>query len=445
MEKILKALDFEVKQVGDPADRVLEFIGSTAAVDRYGDIIEVSGWQLANYKKNPVFLFGHNYSMPPIGKAVKVEKGPDALTFQIKFATAEEYAFADTIYRLYLGGFLKATSVGFQDIVREPILAEPDGQGYAQQTGWRYKKQELYELSAVTVPANPEALIMAVKGGAISEKEGRVLGEINRLIGDLKGFSPEPPAPPEEGRGVIPFKEYPTADPGMKWDGPAQVAASDVAGLKVICTWFDSAAPDVKGSYKLPHHQAKGYMVVWKGVAAAMGALLGAQGGVDVPEGDRKGIYNHLAKHYAQFEKTPPDFKEYTDLEIRLIEIGLSFNMEEHRNRTLEGLLDLVEELEARVPGEEKDEAHTRAGAVLSAKNKKALQDAQVLIQQVLDAATPPEAGADNPGRVKNYYPMALNPGEEPHGGKPAKGAEADQAALAEIHKLTQTLRNTLK
>ncbi len=39
MELIHKALDFEVRQVGDPKDRILEFIGSTADVDRYGDII----------------------------------------------------------------------------------------------------------------------------------------------------------------------------------------------------------------------------------------------------------------------------------------------------------------------------------------------------------------------------------------------------------------------
>jgi HK97 family phage prohead protease len=166
MELIHKTLDFEVKQVGDPKDRTLEFVGSTADVDRYGDVIEMEGWDLRNYKKNPVFLWTHDYKQPPVGKAVKVGKTEKGLLFQVKFPTAEEYDFADTIYKLYLGGYLRATSVGFRDLEREPIT---DKEG--RQTGFRYKKQELYELSAVPVPANPNALIMAVQKGVVSSQE----------------------------------------------------------------------------------------------------------------------------------------------------------------------------------------------------------------------------------------------------------------------------------
>ena len=166
MELIRKDLDFEIKAVGDPQDRVLEFVGSTAQVDRYGDVIEVEGWDLKNYQKNPVFLWAHDYRQPPVGKAVQVGKTDQGLLFQVKFATAEEYPFADTVYKLYLGGYLRATSVGFQDLAREPIT---DKEG--KQVGWRFKKQELYELSAVPVPANPNALIMAVQKGVVSPRE----------------------------------------------------------------------------------------------------------------------------------------------------------------------------------------------------------------------------------------------------------------------------------
>ena len=61
MELLHKAIDFQVREVGDPADRILEFVGSTADVDRYGDIIEVEGWDLKNFKKNSPFLWAHNY------------------------------------------------------------------------------------------------------------------------------------------------------------------------------------------------------------------------------------------------------------------------------------------------------------------------------------------------------------------------------------------------
>jgi len=40
-----------------------------------------------------------------------------------------------------------------------------------------------------------------------------------------------------------------------------------------------------------------------------MQALLGARGGVDIPEEDRNPVYNHLALHYQQFEKEPPQLE----------------------------------------------------------------------------------------------------------------------------------------
>ena len=123
-----------------------------------------------------------------------------ALICQIQFATDEEiaaraaqqYPFADTIYRLYLGGFLKATSVGFQDLEREPII---DKKNEGRQTGWHFLKQELYELSGVTVPANPDAIMMAVQKGIITQEEAAgfpkeapsdpPLSDIDQRLGNL--------------------------------------------------------------------------------------------------------------------------------------------------------------------------------------------------------------------------------------------------------------------
>ncbi len=170
MELIRKNIDFAIKQVGEPEDRILEFIGSTADVDRYGDIIAVEGWDLKNYQKNPVFLWAHDYQQPPVGKAVKVDKTDQGLLFQVQFPTAEQYAFADTIYKLYLGGYLQATSVGFRDVEREAIVNKE-----GERTGWKYTKQELYELSAVPVPANPNAVMMAVQKGVINQEEAQRL------------------------------------------------------------------------------------------------------------------------------------------------------------------------------------------------------------------------------------------------------------------------------
>jgi len=432
MELIRKDLEFEIKAVGDPGDRTLEFIGSTAHVDRYGDVIEVEGWDLKHYEKNPVFLWAHNYNVPAVGKTLKVFKTDKALVFHVYFFTDEEInaqgwpsqiPTPETVYRLYLVGGLKATSVGFQDLEREPIT---DKEG--KQTGWRFKKQELYELSAVSVPANPYATIQqAVQRGVISECQAKLF------------------LPPEE-KGIIPFKDYPPDPEDADWNGPAEVKAAEVADLKKMCAWLDPESSDVKGSYKLPHHRADGYNTVWKGVAAAMTALLGAQGGVDLPEADRKGAYDHLAKHYAQFDKKPPEFKAYSDLDLRLIELGLApVEDEAGPQENLEKLMGLVDRLEARL-------TYAQAGAITPIKFidfdrpdlKEAVKEALKEFfggmekwRQAVSAALEDYLKDKEP---KDYYSLALNPGQEPEGGRPA--GEPD---FSQLLSSTQNLHQKFK
>ncbi len=155
MQLVHKVMDFEVGRA-DEAARTFWAVASSPTVDRQGDLIEPSGWDFANFLKNPVIPWAHDYASPPVARAlaVKVEKG--RLLFQAQFPTAEEYAFADTIYRLYKGGYLRAFSVGFAPLESEVATHQVGGRSL---TGTRYTKQELYEISCVTLPANPEALV----------------------------------------------------------------------------------------------------------------------------------------------------------------------------------------------------------------------------------------------------------------------------------------------
>jgi hypothetical protein len=81
--------------------------------------------------------------------------------------------------------------------------------------------------------------------------------------------------------------------------------------------WYDTGEdpehdpPQEKGAYKLPHHELidGDLKVVWRGVVAAMTVVNGARGGVDIPERDRRKVYDHLAAHYAEFDEEPPDYK----------------------------------------------------------------------------------------------------------------------------------------
>jgi len=153
-----------VKAVEDNSDEyVLNFVGSSETPDRHGDIVKSDDWNLSAYEKNPVFLWGHDHSGLPIGRAenVSVNTEEKRLEFKIKFAV-EEYPFAKTVYKLYKGGFLNATSVGF---IPKDVDYDEDKDAFI------LSNNELLELSAVTVPANPDALQMGFKKGLLDKED----------------------------------------------------------------------------------------------------------------------------------------------------------------------------------------------------------------------------------------------------------------------------------
>lgn len=108
---------------------------------------------------------------------------------------------------------------------------------------------------------------------------------------------------------VIGYKKEVLADVDANWDGGAEVKAATIEDLKAMCAWYDSSQTDNKGSYKLPHHTAKGHETVFKAVASAMVALNGGRTPINIPAADKPGVYKHLVKHYKDFDKPAPELK----------------------------------------------------------------------------------------------------------------------------------------
>jgi len=143
----------------DVGDRTLRYCFSDGSVDRAGDTIDPAGWDLANFKSNPVALWSHMSWEPPIGRASNVEVLKRRLMGDITYASFDEYPFADTIYRLSKGGFINAVSVGF-------IPLDWDfAQDKERPFGLDFHKQELLEISPCPVPCNPNALGAAKSAG----------------------------------------------------------------------------------------------------------------------------------------------------------------------------------------------------------------------------------------------------------------------------------------
>ena len=128
----------------------LTFVLSDATVDRYGDTIDPHGWDLSDFRNNPIALFGHD-GMFPVGKWANVRVEKDQLLADLIPAQKGTSARIDEIVSLVEQDILRTVSVGFK-----PIEYEPRKGG-----GINYKKQSLLECSVVGVPANPAALAVA--------------------------------------------------------------------------------------------------------------------------------------------------------------------------------------------------------------------------------------------------------------------------------------------
>jgi len=138
-------------------DRQVQVVVSTGAVDRDHDTIDPHGWDLKNFKKaNGPVLFAHDYHSLPIAKTDKIWVEDEKLKALARFATAEEYAFADSVYKMVKGGFLNCASVGFRPMKHAYV----ESQG-----GFEISKAELLEYSFVPVPANQECLVEAKASG----------------------------------------------------------------------------------------------------------------------------------------------------------------------------------------------------------------------------------------------------------------------------------------
>ena len=141
----------------------LDFVLSDETADRYGDVIAADGWELSNFKRNPIALFGHNSSFP-IGnwKDLHVENG--ALRGHLQLAPAGTSERIDELRKLVEAGILRAVSVGFLPLKKEKMNEHAD-----EYFGpFKYLKQELIETSLVSIPANPNALSVA-KGLKVSD------------------------------------------------------------------------------------------------------------------------------------------------------------------------------------------------------------------------------------------------------------------------------------
>lgn len=148
MKKFRKGIAFKQTSV-DETNYIVRGKFSTGTEDRDGEIIDQKGWRLDDFMRNPVILFAHDHYQPAVGKCVEIGLDQDGdLAGAIQFAVNENDD-AMSIFKLYAGGFMRAFSVGFENIRYE-----------YDEVNDRTTLLEnvLYEISCVNVPAAADAL-----------------------------------------------------------------------------------------------------------------------------------------------------------------------------------------------------------------------------------------------------------------------------------------------
>ena len=133
------------------ANGLVSFIASTDSVDRMGDRVRQDGWDLSQFKKNPVILWSHDHSIPPIGRAKRIEVKNGRLEMDVEYTPEDINPFGAMIGRMAKAGFLPAVSVGFRPLESRPLKSG----------GYEFLKNELLEVSSVGVPANQDAVQFA--------------------------------------------------------------------------------------------------------------------------------------------------------------------------------------------------------------------------------------------------------------------------------------------
>lgn len=159
---------FEVKQVkqitvGDEEFYEFEGYGSTFGnIDRVDDVMMAGCFTESLRKMTPVLLWQHEMNMP-LGIFTEVTEDSKGLFVKGRMPKTDTFVSGRVVPQMKVGSVNKM-SIGF---------TVPDRSAYEIDKGIRYiKKVDLFEISLVTIPANPEAGVTSnVKNFTFNEKQ----------------------------------------------------------------------------------------------------------------------------------------------------------------------------------------------------------------------------------------------------------------------------------
>ncbi len=295
----------------------MKFVATTSGVKRDGLDLRIDGIELKNFERNPVFLWVHSYSMPPLGKVVKIKRFKNKIEMTVLFDQGDE--FAVEIERKYREGFLTAVSIGW--IILEFERAEEDAEA-------RYiiLRSDLLDLSAVPVPGDPDALlpgreIKAMRDLALYSETLRD-NQDHAAVDDqqctyCRGWFPKPV---ELHHAERECKRLRDSQDVSHFALASSSARTTLVSNELLDDFADrlglrrDGAEFIEINNPSCIHEDDGE-ADWTRVATEMVRLFVDGAGKYLPGDERIQAYRHLARHYRKLGKTPPELLETARLD----------------------------------------------------------------------------------------------------------------------------------
>lgn len=134
----------------DDATRIIEGIATSPSPDRLGDVVEPKG---AKFSLPMPLLWQHDPNKP-VGNVIDAEVTDDGIRFRARIEKIDEPGTLkdrlDEAWQSVKKGLARGVSIGFSSTEPPELL---------RSGGLRFLSWEWFELSIVTIPANPDAVI----------------------------------------------------------------------------------------------------------------------------------------------------------------------------------------------------------------------------------------------------------------------------------------------
>lgn len=309
--KILPMTDFKASD-DDGKLTISGYANTKGKADRYGDIPTVLKdkrdyvYDLKEFKKNPVMILNHNNKVESIAGSYSEVKEDEKGLFVKGVFSDSDYPIVKHAKQVYGEGHAKALSIAGKFLFEDE--KKPNNLTLAQ----------IYEISLVAVPADPNAMVSAEK---------KCLENLQK-----RGMVKENKVEIVESKKVPAYQNFSLSDRDRSWS--ASEAASRVrqftdsvdepsSDYKKAFFYYDPEMSDKFGGYKLPYVDiVDGKMVA---VFRALSAVAGRLNQTQIPASDKDKIISQVNRYYAKareqyddpniispFERemTPQNFKE---------------------------------------------------------------------------------------------------------------------------------------